>query len=45
MFIFNCYFSKKIAEGRRLFEKRKNSENRSLRRHSVYDSKYDYYGK
>lgn len=40
-----CLNSKKIADGKRLIDKRKNAEKRSFRRHPVYDAAYDYYGK
>jgi len=36
-------FSKKIADGKRMVQKRKQSENKSQRRHPVYDSISDYY--
>ena len=36
---------KKIADGKRLLEKRKQSENKSQRRRAFYDATYDYYGR
>jgi hypothetical protein len=46
LFLFNFKKkSKKIADGKRLIDKRKISEKRSFRRHPVYDASHDYYGK
>jgi hypothetical protein len=39
------FSSKKISEGRRLVDKRKKSEKKIARRHPIYDSANDYYGK
>ena len=46
LFLFNFNKKKqKIADGKRLIDKRKISEKRSFRRHPVYDASHDYYGK
>ncbi len=40
---FLNYLSKKIAEGRRLLEKRKKKETRSFRKYPVFDAQNDGY--